>query len=50
MIRDGYGVSLDISVDNLHGLGIHGHRAGDEDKSASDDGLGVDAGERLGRT
>lgn len=43
-----YGVSLDVSVNQLVRLGIHGDGAGDKDEAVGDNGLAVDAGERLG--
>lgn len=39
---------LDVSVDQLAGLGVHGDGAGTVDGAIGDDGLVVDAGERLG--
>lgn len=39
---------LDVSVDQLAGLGVHGNGAGTVDGAVGDDGLVVDAGERLG--
>lgn len=40
---------LDVAVDELAGLRAHGDGAGAEDHAVGDDGLGVDARERLGR-
>lgn len=41
-------MSLDITINELHGNGVHGDSAGDEDHAVGLDGLAVDAGERLG--
>jgi hypothetical protein len=43
-----YGVSLDVAVDQLASLSVHGDGAGDEDHAIGLDGLAVDARERLG--
>jgi hypothetical protein len=41
-------VSLDIAVNQLASLGVHGDGARDKDHAIGLDGLAVDAGERLG--
>lgn len=43
-----YGVSLDVTGNQLHGDGVHGHGARDKDEAVGLDGLAVDAGEGLG--
>lgn len=43
-----YSVSLDITGNQLHGLGVHGDGARDKDHAVGLDGLAVDAGEGLG--
>ena len=44
-----HSVGLDISVDELVRLGVHGNGAGAIHKPASNDGLAVDARKGLGR-
>lgn len=41
-----YRVSLDVAVNQLAGLGVHGDGAGDEDHAVGLDGLAVDARQR----
>lgn len=41
-------MSLDVTGDELHGDGVHGHGARDKDEAVGLDGLAVDAGEGLG--
>lgn len=41
-------MSLDVTRNELHGNGVHGHGARDKDKAVGLDGLAVDAGEGLG--
>lgn len=43
-----YRVSLDVARNQLHGLGVHGHGARDENHAIGLDGLAVNARERLG--
>lgn len=41
-------MSLDIPINQLAGHRVHGHLAGAVDHAVGDNGLVVDAGERLG--
>jgi hypothetical protein len=41
-------VSLDITIDELPRLGVHGNGAGAVDHAIADDGLRVDSWEGLG--
>lgn len=43
-----YSVRLDVAVNELAGLSVHGDSAGAEDHAIGNNGLGVDAGKRLG--
>lgn len=42
-------MGLDITLNQLPSLGIHGHSTGAIDHAIADDGLRIDAGERFGR-